>query len=324
MIQRYRWLALQGLISIALLVWIFRGLDRHALHALFTGLPIWFYLLSLVVVLGGQVLYAWRWWLILTLTAAEVSLSAAVRQYFVGIFVNNFLPSTVGGDVAKVYYIGRRHGYRAVAASVLVDRVLGLGILAILATAAAWLSASDSPRLVASRIAVTVIAAGLAVVVGLALFGTGGLARWLAPLGHRAVALAAHAQQFRLDMAAPLKRPVIMGQAILAVVTYFVLLTLVYFLFFSIHELALPPAAALFAVVTTTAVLSNVPISLNGLGVREQLHVWLLAPLGVPAEVALAMSLLMFAHLLVASGVGLVLWLRRPVVAVDAPQRLPV
>jgi hypothetical protein len=178
--------------------------------------------------------------------------------------------------------------------------------------------------LLASRIVVTGIAAVLVVVVALALFGTGGLARWLAPLGPRAVALAAHAQQFRLDMAAPLKQPVIMGQAVLAVVTYFVCMTVVYFLFFSLHAVPQSSAVTLLAVVATTAVLSNVPISLNGLGVREQLHVWLLAPLGVPTEVALAISLLMFAHLLVASVVGLVIWLRRPAVPADAAQRLPV
>ena len=68
MIRRYRWVALQGLISVALLTWIFRGLDRQAFRALFAGLPIWFYLTSLAVVLSGQVLYAWRWWLVLTVT----------------------------------------------------------------------------------------------------------------------------------------------------------------------------------------------------------------------------------------------------------------
>lgn len=324
MIRRYRWVALQGVISITLLAWIFRGLDRQALRALFAGLPLWFYVASLAVVLSGLVLYAWRWWLVLTITGAEVSLSTAIRQYFVGIFVNNFLPSTVGGDMAKVYYIGREHGYRAVAASVIVDRVLGVGILAILAAVAAWLSAPGSPRLVASRLVVTGIAAGLALVVALVVFGTGGLARWMAPFGPRAVALAAHAQQFRLDMAAPLKQPVIMGQAILAVLTYFVGLTLVYSAFLTEHSIALPSFTALFTVVATTAVLSNVPISLNGLGVREQLHVWLLVPLGIPAEVALAISLLLFAHLLVASVLGLVLWLRMPALPADAAQRLPV
>jgi glycosyltransferase 2 family protein len=324
MIRRYLWLAVQGVISVALLTWIFRGLDRHAFSALFADLPLWFYVISLAVVLGGLALYAWRWWLVLTITGADIQLSTAIQQYFIGVFVNNFLPSTVGGDMAKVYYIGRQHGYRTVAASVVVDRVLGVGILAILATAAAWLSSPDSPRLVASRLIVTGIAGALTVVVGLLIVGTGGLARWLAPLGPRAVSLATHAQQFRVDMAAPLKHPVMMAQAILAVLTYFVCLTLVYLAFLTEHSIALPSFTTLFTVVATTAVLSNVPISLNGLGVREQLHVWLLAPLGVPTEVALAISLLLFAHLLVASVVGLVLWLRMPALPSDAAPQLTV
>jgi uncharacterized protein (TIRG00374 family) len=324
MIRRYLWLAVQGVISVALLTWIFRGLDRHAFSALFADLPLWFYVISLAVVLGGLALYAWRWWLVLTITGADVPLSTAIQQYFIGVFVNNFLPSTVGGDMAKVYYIGRQHGYRAVAASVVVDRVLGVGILAILATAAAWLSSPDSSRLVASRLIVTGIAGALTVAIALVIFGTGGLARWLAPFGQRAVSIATHAQQFRVDMAAPLKHPVILGQAILAVLTYFVCLTLVYLAFLTEHSIVLPSFTALFTVVATTAVLSNVPISLNGLGVREQLHVWLLAPLGVPTEFALAISLLLFAHLLVASVVGLVLWLRMPALPSDAAPQLTV
>jgi uncharacterized protein (TIRG00374 family) len=324
MIRRYLWLAVQGVISVALLTWIFRGLDRHAFSALFADLPLWFYVISLAVVLGGLALYAWRWWLVLTITGADVPLSTAIQQYFIGVFVNNFLPSTVGGDMAKVYYIGRQHGYRTVAASVIVDRVLGVGILAILATAAAWLSSPDSSRLVASRLIVTGIAGALTVAIALVIFGTGGLARWLAPFGQRAVSIATHAQQFRVDMAAPLKHPVILGQAILAVLTYFVCLTLVYLAFLTEHSIVLPSFTALFTVVATTAVLSNVPISLNGLGVREQLHVWLLAPLGVPTEFALAISLLLFAHLLVASVVGLVLWLRMPALPSDAAPQLTV
>jgi hypothetical protein len=44
----------------------------------------------------------------------------------------------------------------------------------------------------------------------------------------------------------------------------------------------------------------------------------------VPAEVALAISLLMFAHLLVGSLLGLVLWLRMPALPADAAERLTV
>lgn len=58
------------------------------------------------------------------------------------------------------------------------------------------------------------------------------------------------------------------------------------------------------------SVLSNVPISINGLGLREQLHVLLLEPLGVPKEVAVAISLLLFGHLLIASAAGGIVWWR--------------
>jgi len=64
--------------------------------------------------------------------------------------------------------------------------------------------------------------------------------------------------------------------------------------------------------VTTASLLSNIPISVNGLGLREQLHAILLQPLGVPREAAVAISLLLFAHLLVSSLFGLWFWFRLP------------
>jgi hypothetical protein len=55
-----------------------------------------------------------------------------------------------------------------------------------------------------------------------------------------------------------------------------------------------------------------VPISLNGLGLREQLHASLLAPLGIGLEAAVAISLLLYGHLVVISLIGLLFWLRQP------------
>ena len=102
------------------------------------------------------------------------------------------------------------------------------------------------------------------------------------------------------------------------VLVYFLALSLVYLWFMDIGGTARPPLVAVFTAVTMTGVLSNVPISLNGLGVREQLHVWLFAPLGVPNEVAVAISLLLFGHILVTSLAGMVLWLMQPATAAAA------
>jgi len=43
---------------------------------------------------------------------------------------------------------------------------------------------------------------------------------------------------------------------------------------------------------------------------REQLHASLMAPLGIAPEIAVAISLLLYAHLVVASLIGLTFWLQ--------------
>jgi uncharacterized protein (TIRG00374 family) len=304
------WLAAQALVTIVLLALLARSLDLDALRGLLTGLPASFYFMSLAVVLAGQVAYAWRWRLLLQATGAPVPFTQVLRQYFVGIFVNNFLPSTVGGDMAKIYYLGDRYGYRTVTASVAMDRALGVGLLAALAASALALSPVSAARLTAAQlacVAIAVLALGFLVLMRV---GTGGLAGRVRWLGDRAVGFAERLQRLRLDMAAPLGRPAIIVQAAVVVVGYTIAITAVYQTFIALQGGAVPPVLALFAVITATVVLSNIPVSLNGLGLREQLHASLLAPLGIAPEIAVAISLLVYAHLVVASLIGLAFWLR--------------
>jgi hypothetical protein len=304
--------AVQAVVSVGLLTLLFRRLDLSALRTLYTTMPVWFYLLSLAVVVSGQVLYAWRWRQVLAASGVSVSLGTAVQQYFIGIFLNNFFPSTVGGDMAKVYYLGRRHGYRPIAASIVLDRLLSIGLLAVLATAMYWVAPDPSPRFAATRAIVTAMAAALVMLLVLAARGTGGLPARLSRFGALAVAFAERAQRFRHDMAAAARRSHIILQSAAVVTTYFLAMTAVYRIFFTINTTAHPAFLTLLTAVTTASLLSNLPVSVNGLGLREQLHVLLLRPLGVPREVAVAISLLIFAHLLASSLLGLMFWMRLP------------
>ena len=302
--------AIQCIVSVGLLTFLLRTLDLTALRSLFVTLPLWFYLMSLAAVVAGQALYAWRWRQILAASGVEVTLGTAVQQYFIGIFLNNFFPSTVGGDMAKVYYLGRHHGYRPIAASIVFDRLLSIGLLAVLATTMYWIAPDPSPQFVMTRAIITAIAACLIGGLVLAARGTGGLPQRLSRFGTLAVGLAERAQRFRHDMAGAARRPQIVAQSAAVVATYFIVLTAVYRAFLLINTSAHPPYLTLMTAVTTASLLSNIPVSVNGLGLREQLHAILLQPLGVPREAAVAISLLIFAHLLVSSLVGLLFWLR--------------
>ncbi len=316
--------AAQAGVTVVLLALLLRGFDWTAFQALFLRIPGWFYVASLAVVLAGQVLYAWRWHVLLGAAGIRVPFAVALQQYFVGIFVNNFLPSTVGGDVAKVYYLGRAHGYRLVTASVVMDRFLGVALLALLAGAAAWIVRPPGPAYEVVRAALTAIVVAAAAIVGIVAVGSGGLPRRLAALGDRAVHLAGYLQRFRIALAVAIRIPAVWIKGSTTVVAYFVLLTAIYQSFIRLQLGWSPGFGSVLVAVGAAAVLSNIPISINGLGLREQLHVALLAPLGIPKEIAVAISLLLFAHLLVASLAGGLLWLRmRPLAAAGGPELSP-
>jgi uncharacterized membrane protein YbhN (UPF0104 family) len=173
--RRVPWFAVQALITAVLLFVLFRSLDMGGFRALFLRTPFSFYLLSLAVVLAGQVAYAWRWRVLLVAAGVQTSLPTVIQQYLIGIAVNNFLPSTVGGDVAKVYGLGPDHGYGAVTASVVLDRHIGIGTLAIFAAVALWARPMPAPVLITARAGVTVAAFCALVVLAILAAGTGGL-----------------------------------------------------------------------------------------------------------------------------------------------------
>ena len=300
----------QGVITVVLLTLLFHEFDWLSFSALFTKLSISAYLMSLVVVAVGVVLYAWRWCLVLRASGVRVGVGAVLRQSLIGMFIGNFLPSTVGGDVAKAYLFGRVHGYSAVSASIVVDRLLGISILAALAAAALVVGAPDLPIFRVTRTVLVALVAAAVGAVMIIMVGTGGLARRVSRFGPRAARGAERLQRVRLIMLAPLREPNVLLHAAMSVLVYFSLLTLVYQSLIERLGGVRLGLAEILMVVASVTVISNVPVSFNGIGVREQLHVALFSPLGVPKEVAVAISLLLFVHALLISTARGVLWLR--------------
>ncbi len=97
---------------------------------------------ALLWALAALVLALLRWHLLVRAFATPLSLFATGKIFFTGAFVNNFLPSSMGGDAARAYYLSRLHGQtlRRAAMIVLLDRVLGaVGLFGLLAlVGAVW------------------------------------------------------------------------------------------------------------------------------------------------------------------------------------------
>ena len=82
---------------------------------------------ALVIFIIAQVIIGLRWWLLLRSQSVFVSLTSAVKLYFLGWFYNNCMPGSVGGDLVRAWYVTKHTDKKFEAAlSVFVDRIVGL------------------------------------------------------------------------------------------------------------------------------------------------------------------------------------------------------
>jgi uncharacterized protein (TIRG00374 family) len=93
------------------------------------------YILALFAIsLGLNAVSSIKWSLFLRDHGTDISQLRLLSLYLIGKFFNNFLPSMIGGDLARAYILGRQiNSHTISAASVFLERVTGMIGLALLA-----------------------------------------------------------------------------------------------------------------------------------------------------------------------------------------------
>ncbi|MBX3746779.1 MAG: flippase-like domain-containing protein [Verrucomicrobiae bacterium] len=267
---------------------------------------------GLTILLG-----AWRWWLVLRSQGLNPGFRRTLEISFIAHFFNSFLLGATGGDLLKAYYAARvtHHLKTEAVTSVLLDRVLGL--FAMLAFATCLLIPNlgmvlNHPRMVllgAVVLGMTVAAGGF-LLVSL----RGGVSQVLPNARHwlRRLPRAAMIER-ALESCRVLGRSrAVLGKAlvlsvVLTAVCVIQLMTLVWGYGL---QVAWTP---MFLVVPAVICISALPLTPNGLGVRDNLYLYLLSlpEIGIGAGTAVAISLVAYAGSLVWSAVGGVLYVFR-------------
>jgi glycosyltransferase 2 family protein len=266
---------------------------------------------SFALSLGVTMLYAVRWQCVLAAMGHRIALKGLARQVFVGVFFNNFAPSMLGQDATKTYYLGRDTGYVTAGVSVLVDKVLGLAGLTILGAALIPALGFTGPLFAGAFTASLGFALACALVLAAARLPLERLMpqfllRW--SLGRKLVDLATRT---RTEAGSAVTLPVL-GASLLVIVASMYLQALIYSWFLTAATGASPGLTQLVGVLCLVTTVTNLPVSVNGIGVREQSHTLLLASLGVPAEAAVGLALLQYVFMLGQSLIGWGLWITRP------------
>lgn len=93
-------------------------------------------LLYMSVYIIGILISSYKWQFLASHKGIKLPLGKFFKFYFTATFVNNFMPSFIGGDSYKVYRVGKLSGkFKASTSSVIMDRLTGLWggmVLAIL------------------------------------------------------------------------------------------------------------------------------------------------------------------------------------------------
>jgi glycosyltransferase 2 family protein len=319
MTRKHGVLAAQAVVTIALLWLLFRAFDWQAFAAVMGRVSAGFVIGGFAAVLLGHLLYAWRWQTVLNAMGMRLPYVEVLQQYLMGIFFGNLMPTAVGGDAAKVYYLGRKVGYIGVGASVFVDRFLGFLWLSVLGASLAWRVGAASPLLVLNRNLLTMTAL---------IFVSTLITVWIVPADRlipallrrgRFAAVAAKLEQFAhhvRDGGCRVSTLLVSGTVVTLSVT---LITVMYQQYFSATGATVPALAPTMNAVISMSVFINIPLSVNGIGLREQLHYLLFDSMGLPKEVSVSLSLLVFSYLMVLSFIGYLVWMRLPAPAQVEP-----
>lgn len=281
---------------IALLLYFYN--PSRVLHTLSHEHLIWF-VGTIALYVAGQVMSAYRWQLVASVINLRARFGEFLAYYFVGLFTNLFVPGLVGGDAARAIYLGRRSERMGESvASVICDRGIGLAALFWLAGAMAVIRHSELPASVTRPTAIV----GALVFAGF--LGLPALAM-LIPHMPRVLRRAA-------GVIAPyLHRPLSLTIPIALSLTLQISLAICQWML--ARGLGLTTPLALFLICVPIAnVFASLPITLNGLGIRESAYLVLFGMAGMGRQDAIALGLLWFAATMLGGLSGAIAFISTP------------
>jgi uncharacterized protein (TIRG00374 family) len=280
--------------TLALLGFLAYQMELRVLAAILLSANPLFILVGALIQVGSLLFGVVRWQTILRNFDIHASFSSLTRLNFIGYFFNLFLPSGIGGDVFRAYYLAKREG-RGMSTTVIttiLERSAGLCALLIIGT---FFAALQDISVQGVRLFhVFLIMITLYLLGNLVLFHKGMHRRFSAFLIKR------HLQHIEAKMemvcqglnALRRNKDSILKALVVSLVIQFLSVLIVWV---AAQAIGIEVPFRVFLIFVPLINLSiMVPLTINGIGLRESLFYLLFSQIGLPAEMAVGLSLLTF------------------------------
>jgi hypothetical protein len=290
-------------VGVALIAWLIWKIDWRKLAEALPRVNVPLVVTCVLFYVILQVLSAFKWQLLLRAQGMRLQLRTLARFYFIGMFFNLFLPTIVGGDAMRAYLAAKEKGHLGVVMlSIFAERLTGFVALLIIG----FIGAALTPALMGRNELRLLIFAAIAcggVAVAVVVLSVALRTRWLpAPVHKKLTQLY---ECLRVYGSRPQTLTGVMAVSFLFQTGMVALNTL---LIRACGYDAPFRTMAFFVPVLTIA--SMLPISPNGLGIREITSVLLFQQIQIPEQVGLLHSLLYRLVVALASVPGWVFYLQ--------------
>jgi glycosyltransferase 2 family protein len=282
--RRPLFIVLRWLVALLLLALLFHFIRFSPLRAALSRVPPWLFLAVLLLYFLALTVAIAKWHMVVNAAGASLPFAASAQCFASGLFGDLFLPSVIGGDIARLAVgISRSPRPAAVVTGNVADRLLDAGAQVSLVLAGFILlpGALPLPLQIPARRILMFSAAGVLLALALLFFLHRPLLRGRSLRFRRVLA------QVRHSLRSVSRRPLLLLRGFLlglVIQSSYVLLT-----FFLSRSCGLElPLRLWFFAWPLAKFAALLPITQGGIGVRETAFVVLLVPFGAPAALVLA------------------------------------
>ncbi len=295
-------------ITFLLFFLLFRKVDFHNFGTIVRAARPGILLAAFLVLWVGHYICIYRWRMLMRPLMPVLSLAHLFAIYCIGLFFNLIFPTVVGGDVVKMYYAGKPSRlYAQSFAATFLDRDAGMLAMMLIACMITLIHPVDLPD----------IPVNLIVWVSFLLFLLANAAIFTQSL-HRLLTRFLHSLRLsqvavRIDAISSAFQvmgqhwTLLAGSLAISLINQLLAISVTWVLAEGLHLHISLVYFLLFVPVIT--LISMIPISLNGMGLREYAFMTLLGAIGIAPESCIALGLLSSAFIILSSLPGGVVYI---------------
>lgn len=295
--------ALRLVVATVLLVYVLTMIDFDTLLYILKGIDLRYLIAVLVSSVVAVLLSTYRWSILLRPLGLEVPMKTLVKFFMVGNFFNMIMPSIIGGDVMRVYELGGHSNRRIDSfSSVLVDRLSGLWAcfaIAAFSLCLRWGLFSDQ------MISLLVLCcSAVFFITTLSLFSQrleDAVSSLVSFLNLRSLEGKIMKPIYSMRAYRSHKKVILKAFNVSLIIRALGIIN-VYVLSLSVGWSV--SVEYFFVFVPVINILTTIPVSLNGIGVREGAFIYLFSSIGTSATDAFTLSFLSFSWMVLSSLFG--------------------